>query len=162
MLAITSKKVIMCDRTLFGENTAKYYYKDINSVEYRKGRYSGHVTIFIGDKYITFGDMTGEDPVIATNMITEHINKINPINKINIKAPELMKSKIKKKTQTDNPLSILNTRLAEGRISVEDYQRRKDVLQGDARTVANECPSCGNLVSESEKYCIECGFHLKD
>jgi uncharacterized membrane protein len=64
-----------------------------------------------------------------------------------------------KETQEDeSALKTLKNKFAEGEISEEEFNRKKEILQEEDDRL--NCPECGEEVDEDQDYCTNCGEEL--
>lgn len=152
VLVITTKRVIMWDRKLLGDDVESYYYPNIRSVQFSRGIFSSHITLNMSGKNKKFQDMSKNDAKIATDMINHQISISNSAQYQPILPIQ----------QAEDPFTILDNRLAAGQMSIEEYQSTKRALQGNvSQSNDKNCPNCGTIISKQTMYCLECGFHLK-
>lgn len=59
----------------------------------------------------------------------------------------------------DSAIQTLKNKFAEGEISEEEFNRKKEILQ-DGEQEAKACPECGKEVENNLEYCTSCGEKL--
>ena len=151
VLVVTNRRVIFWDRKIIGNDDMKsFYYSDIRSVNYFRGLFSSHIIVDVLGKNEKFEGMAIKHGKKATEMIKILLTEFK---KSQNQRPESVQ---------EDPIEILDRRLATGQISIKDYHNTKKVLLGEPKgSDENTCPDCGTIGSKPGKYCMECGYHLK-
>lgn len=134
------------------DHVESFHYPDIRSAYHIPGIFTSHIIVDVGGSNKKFEDMPKNDTQIAVDIINSELTRYN----------NSLKPPIQPVQQTEDPFSILDRRLASGKISIEEYHKTKNAIQGkDTKSDDKICPSCGSVDTKQEKYCIECGFNLR-
>jgi uncharacterized membrane protein len=66
--------------------------------------------------------------------------------------------KASKSANNDSAIQTIKNKFAEGEISEEEFNRRKQILEEDNENQV--CPNCGEDIEEGLDYCTNCGEEL--